>query len=122
MGKTILTTVLPTAPKLWKTDTDELFYVYLYMAPDPKNRAEHRIGHTITSALSNHILVAYHDVKVTPITKCNCEDKFDDITESHITPDFGIQNLAVNVSCHDASCLCSLLYSSPEDEGQTDQI
>ena len=75
------------------------------MAPDPKVWAEQQIGLTIASALSNHILAAYHDVKVTPITECNCKDKFNNITESYITPDFDVQNSAV-YALHDASCLC----------------
>eukprot|EP00957_Ditylum_brightwellii_P124640 9499321-Ditylum_brightwellii.AAC.1 len=74
------------------------------MAPDPKIWAEQQIGLVIASALSNHILTAYHDVKVTPITECNCRDKFDDVSASHLTVDLDIQNSAVNAS-HDASCI-----------------
>ena len=64
------------------------------MASDPKNWAEQQIGLTIASALSNHILAAYHDVKVTPFfTERNCKDKFDDVIESHLLPQILISRI-----------------------------
>ena len=77
-------------------------YGYLYTALDPKIWAEQQISLTTASTLSNHILAAFHNMDVW----YNCEDKFDNVTKSHITPDFDTQNSAVNASCHDASCLC----------------
>ena len=57
-----------------KQEADEQFYGYSYMAPDPKTWAEQQIGFTIVTVLSNHILTAYHQVKVTPISECNCQE------------------------------------------------
>ena len=92
---------------MWKEEADEQFYGYSYMAPDPKTWAEQQIGLTIATALSNHILTAYHQVKVTPVTECNCQDKFIHINESHVHLDLHSQPLLAAQACFvDADCTC----------------
>ena len=106
MSKTIPTKIIPTAATMWKDEADEQFYGYSYMAPDPKTWAEQQIGLTIATALSNHILTAYHQVKVTPFTECNCQEKFDDVDESYVNLDLRSQPSAVQACFVDADCLC----------------
>ncbi len=76
------------------------------MAPDPKTWAGQQIGFTIATALSNHILTAYHQVKVNPVTECNCKEKFDDVNESHVNLDLRSQPSAAQACFVDADCPC----------------